>query len=130
MVSGGKVDCGRIRKERSESGRLWGAGKTVRRKMNGVVGKGTADGSTEKRAKMGGHWAQGGRQEVDGWRQGGARTADGSAEKRAKMRGVATQCAPEGNQWSIETHQAYGATRADTGGPDADAIRQTHIFFC
>ena len=52
--------------------------------MNGVGGTRTADGSTEERAKMGGHWAQGGGKEVDGWPQGGARTADGSAEKRAK----------------------------------------------
>ena len=59
MVSGGKADCGRIRKEKSESRRLWGAGKTVRRKMNGVGGKRTADGSAEERAKMGGNWAQG-----------------------------------------------------------------------
>ena len=27
MVSEGKADCGRIRKEKSESGRLWDAGK-------------------------------------------------------------------------------------------------------
>ena len=40
MVSGGRVDCGRIRKEKSKSGRLWGAGKTVSRKMNGVGGSG------------------------------------------------------------------------------------------
>ena len=67
MVSGGKGDGGQIRKEKSESGRLWGAGKTVRRKMNGVGGKWTADGSAEETAKMGGHWAQGGGKEVDGW---------------------------------------------------------------
>ena len=97
--------------------------------MNGVGGKRTADGSAEKRAQMGGHWAQGGGKEVDGWRQGGERTADESAEKGAKMRGVATQWAPEGNEWRIQTHQAYGASRADTGRPDADAIRRTHIFF-
>ena len=81
---------------KAQSGRLWGAGKTVRRKMNGV---------------------------------GGKRTADGSAEKGGKMRAVATQWAPEGNEWRIETHQAYGASRADTGRPDADAICRTHIFF-
>ena len=96
MVSGGKADCQPIRKEKSESGRLWGAGKTVRTKMNGV---------------------------------GGKRTADGSAKKRAKIRGVATQWAPEGNEWRIQTHQAYEASRADTGRPDADTIRRTHTFF-
>ena len=101
MVSGGQADCGRIRKEKSESGRLWGAGKTVRRKMNGVGGKRTAEGSAEKRAKMGGHWAQEGGKEVHGWCPGWARTADGYAEKRAKMRGFATQWAPEGNEWRI-----------------------------
>ena len=115
------------RKEQSR--RLWGAGKTVMRKMNGVGGKRTADGSAEKRAKMGGHWVQGGGKEVDGWRQGGERTADRSAEKGAKMRGVAMQWAPEGNEWRIQTHQAYGASRADTGHPDADAIRGMQIFF-
>ena len=114
---------------KEQSGRLWGAAKTVRRKMNSLGGKRTADGSAEKRAKMGGHWAQRGWKEVDGWRQGGERTADGSAEKGAKMRGVATQLAPESNEWRIQTHQAYGASRADTGRPDPDAIRRTHIFF-
>ena len=97
--------------------------------MNGVGGKRTADGSAEKRAKMGGYWAQGGGKEVDGWRQGGERTADRSPEKGAKMRGVATQWAPEGNEWRIGTHQGYGVSRADTGRPDADVIRRTHIFF-
>ena len=97
--------------------------------MNGVGGKRTADGFAEKRAKMGGHWALGGGKEVDGWRQGGERTADGSAKKGAKMRGVATQWEPEGNEWRIHTHQAYGASRADTGRPDPDAIRRMHIFF-
>ena len=53
---------------------------------------------------MVGHWAQGGVTDVHGWRQGGERTADGSAEKEAKMRGVATQWAPEGNEWRIQTH--------------------------
>ena len=57
MVSGGRADCGRIRKEKTESGRLWGTRKTVRREMNAVGGKRTVDGSAEKRAKMGGHWA-------------------------------------------------------------------------
>ena len=38
MVSGGKADCGWISKEKSESGRLWGAAKTVRRKMKEVGG--------------------------------------------------------------------------------------------
>ena len=114
---------------KEQSGRLWGAGKTVRRKMNGVGGKRTADGCAEKRAKMGGYWVQGGGKEVDGWRQGGERTAAGSAEKGAKMRAVATQWASEGNEWRIQTHQAFSARPADTGRPDADAIRRTHIFF-
>ena len=129
MVSGGRADCGRLCKEKSKSGRLWGAGKTVRRKMNGVGGKRTADGSAEKTAKMGAHWAQGGGKAVDGWRQGGERTADGSAEKGAKMRGVATQWAPEGNEWRIQKHQAYGASSVDTRRPDAEAICRMHIFF-
>ena len=97
--------------------------------MNGVGWKRTADGSAKKRAKMGGHWAKGGWKDVDGWRQGGERSADGSAEKGAKMRGIAAQWATEGNEWRIQTHLAYGASRADTGRPDADWIRRTHIFF-
>ena len=95
-MSGGRADCGRVRKEKSKSGRLWGARKIVRRKKNGV---------------------------------GRERTADGFAEERAKMRGVATQWAPESNEWRIETHQAYGASRANARRPDADAIRRTHILF-
>ena len=38
MASGKVADCGRIRKEKSKSGRLWDEGKTVRKKMNGVGG--------------------------------------------------------------------------------------------
>ena len=129
MVSGGRADCGRIHQEKSKSGRLWDAGKMGRRKMNCFGGKRTVDGSAEIRAKMGGHWAQGGGKEVDGWCQRGERTADGSAEIGAKMRGVATQWVPEGNEWRIQMHQAYGASRADTRRQDADAIRWTHIFF-
>ena len=91
--------------------------------MNGVGGERTADGSAEKRAKMRGHRVQGGGKEEDEWRQGGERTADGFAEKRAKMRGVATQWGPEGNEWRIQTHQAYGASRTNAGRPDA------HFFF-
>ena len=44
------------------------------------------------------------------------------------MSGVATQWVPEGNEWRIQTNQAYGASRADTGRPDRDAIHQTLIF--
>ena len=36
MASGKGADCGRIRKEKSENGRVWGEGRRVRRKMNGV----------------------------------------------------------------------------------------------
>ena len=129
MVSGGE---GGLRTDPQRKERKWevvGCRKNGKEEDEWRRGKRTADGSAEERAKMGGHWAQGGGKEVDGWRQGGARTADGSAEKRAKMRGVATQWAPEGSEWRIQTHQAYGASRADTGGPDEDAIRPMHIFF-
>ena len=78
---------GRIRKEKSNSGRLWGTGKTVRGKMNGVRGKRTVDGSAEKRAKMGGHWAQGGGKEVDGWRQGGGADCGRIRRERSKNEG-------------------------------------------
>ena len=97
--------------------------------MNGVGGEGNAAGSTEKRAKMGGHRVQGRGKEEDEWRQGREWTADGFAEKRAKMRGVVTQWALEGNEWRIQTHQAYRASRANAGRLDADAICRTHIFF-
>ena len=36
MASGKVADCGRIRKEKSENGRLWGEGRRVRKKMNGI----------------------------------------------------------------------------------------------
>ena len=97
--------------------------------MNGVGWKQTADISAEQRVKMGGHWAQRGGKDVDGWRQGGEWTADGCAEKTAKIRDVATQWVPWGNEWRIQTHQAYGACQVDTRHPDADAICQTHIIF-
>ena len=97
--------------------------------MNGVGGERTADGSAEKRAKMGGHRVQGGGKEEDEWRQGGERTADGFAEKSAKIRGVATQWAPEGNESRIQMHWAYGASRTNAGHQDADAICWMHVFF-
>ena len=93
-------------------------------------GERTTDGSAEKRAKMGGHRVLGGVKEEDEWRQGRERTAAGFAEKRAKMRGVATQWTPEGNEWRIQTHQAYGASRANAGRQDADAISGSTFFFC
>ena len=36
MASGRFADCGRIRKEKSKNGRLWGEGMKIRRKVNGV----------------------------------------------------------------------------------------------
>ena len=38
MASGKGADCGRIRKEKTENGRLWGEGRRVRKRMNGVGG--------------------------------------------------------------------------------------------
>ena len=59
MASGKVADCGRIRKEKTENGRIWGEGKRVRKRMNGVGGEQTADGSVRKRAKMGGYGVKG-----------------------------------------------------------------------
>ena len=70
----------------------------VERKMNGIGGERTTDGSTEKRAKKGSHSVQGGEKEEDEWRKGREQTADGFAEKRVKMTGVATQWASEGKE--------------------------------
>ena len=97
--------------------------------MNGVGGEQTANGSAEKRAKMGAHEVQGGGKEEDEWSQGGERTPDGFAEKRAKMRGVATQWVPEGNEWRIQTHQAYRASHVNAERVDAEAIRRMPNFF-
>ena len=97
--------------------------------MNDVRGERTVDGCAEKRAKMRGHRMQGGGKEEDEWCQSGEQTADGFAEKRAKMRGVATQWAPEGNEWRIQTHQTYRASWVNTWHPDAKVIRQMHFFF-
>ena len=128
-MSGGRADCGRVCKEKSKSGRLWGARKTVRKKMNGVGGERTADGSAEKRATIGCHQVQGGGKEEDEWCQGGKWTADGFAEKRAKMRGVATQWVPEGNEWRIQTHLVYGASWPNAGLPDAERFAGRTLFF-
>ena len=38
MALGKVADCGRISKEKSENGRIWGEGKRVRKRMNGVGG--------------------------------------------------------------------------------------------
>jgi len=52
MVSGGRADCGWIWKEKSKNVRLWCAGKTVGRKLNGVERGRTPDRYTKTRAKM------------------------------------------------------------------------------
>jgi len=58
MASGGGAVSRRICKEKSKNGRLWGEGKTVRSKMNGVGGRErTADGSAKKIQK-GGVWGE------------------------------------------------------------------------
>ena len=59
MATGKVVDCGRIRKERSENGRLWSEERRVRNRMNSVGGEQTADGSAWKRAKMGEYGVKG-----------------------------------------------------------------------
>ena len=59
MASGKGADCGRICKEKSENGRIWGERKRVRKWMNGIGGEKTADGSVRKRAKMGGYGVKG-----------------------------------------------------------------------
>ena len=38
MASGKVADCGRIHKEKSKNGRIWGEGKRVLKRMNGVGG--------------------------------------------------------------------------------------------
>ena len=38
MASGKVADCGQIRKEKSENRRIWGGGKRVNNRMNGVGG--------------------------------------------------------------------------------------------
>ena len=38
MASGNVAGCGRIRKEKSKNGRLWGEMMRVRKKINGVGG--------------------------------------------------------------------------------------------
>jgi hypothetical protein len=59
MASGKGADCGRIRKEKSKNGRLWGEGRTVRRKMNGVGKRsGLRTDPQGKREKRGGDGAE------------------------------------------------------------------------
>ena len=84
-MSGGRADCGRFRKEKSKSGRLWGVSETVRKKMNGVGGKRTADRSAEKRAIMGGHQVgrKEGRRKMNGVRgESGLRTDSQRKEQK------------------------------------------------
>ena len=87
---GGRADCGWICKQKSKSGRLWGPGKTVKRKINSVRAKRTANSSTEKGANLADHCVPGEGNAVDESCHSGKRTADGSKGKRATIRGVAT----------------------------------------
>ena len=59
MASGKVADCGRIRKERSQNGRIWGEGRRVRRKMNGVGGETDCGRIYKERSKMGGYRVKG-----------------------------------------------------------------------
>ena len=87
MASGKVGDCGRIRKEKSENGRIWGEGKRVRKRMNGVGGG--ADWGLIRKEKSENRrlWGEGKRVRKRMNGVGGEQTADGSARKRAKMGG-------------------------------------------
>ena len=54
MASGKVADCGRIRKEKSKNGRLWGEGMRIRRKMNGVGKRSGLRTDLQKKGKGGG----------------------------------------------------------------------------
>ena len=51
---GGEADCGRIRKEKSKNGRLWGDGMRIRRKMNGVGKRSGPRTDPQRKGKGGG----------------------------------------------------------------------------
>ena len=54
MASGGEADCGRIRKEKSQNGRLWSEGMMVKRKMNGVGKRSGLRTDPQRKGKGGG----------------------------------------------------------------------------
>ena len=58
MASGGEADCGRIRKEKSKNGRLWGEGMRIRRKMNGVGKRSGLRTDPQRKGKGGGDGAE------------------------------------------------------------------------
>ena len=59
MASGKVADCGRIRKEKSENGRIWGEGKRVRKRMNGVGGGAHCGGIRKEQSENGRLWSEG-----------------------------------------------------------------------
>ena len=83
-------------------GELWGEGKWVSRKRNGVGGESGLRTDPQRKEQSGRLWGAGKtvRRKMNGVR--GKRTADGSAEKRAKM----------GRHW------------AQGGGKEVDGWRQ------
>ena len=59
MASGKIADCGRIRKEKSENGRIWGEGKRVRKRMNGVGGGADCGRIRKEKSENGRLWGEG-----------------------------------------------------------------------
>ena len=56
MASGGEADCGRMRKEKSKNGRLWGEGMRIRRKMKGVGKRSGLRTVAQRKGNGGGGW--------------------------------------------------------------------------
>ena len=59
MASGKGADCGRIRKEKSENGRIWGERKRVRKRMNGVGGGADCGRIRKEKSENGRLWGEG-----------------------------------------------------------------------
>ena len=59
MASGKVADCGLIRKEKSENGRIWGEEKRVRKRMNGVGGEGDCGRIRKEKSENERLWGEG-----------------------------------------------------------------------
>ena len=59
MTSGKVADCVRICKEKSENGRIWGEGKRVRKRMNGVGGGADCRQIHKEKRENGRLWGEG-----------------------------------------------------------------------
>ena len=105
MASGKIADCGQIRKEKSENGRIWDEGKRVRKRINGVGGGADCGRIRKEKSENGRLWDEGisvGRKMYDVGKGRGLRTdPQRKANKWGGMRRREAARVPESEEFKM-----------------------------